>query len=88
MGFLPLAWREQLAWERRPAYLLDGETLDAAHGFGLLDRRLRWPRLVVDIRPGAVARRKKKKRWQECTECVGAEDTVVEDGQPHGIRAG
>lgn len=85
MGFLPVARRKQLARERRPTYLLDGKTLDAANGFRLPDRRLRRPGLMVDIRPSATTRREKKKRNQGCTESLGAEDTALEDRERHRI---
>ena len=62
MVFLPMAWREQLAWERRASYLLDGETLDAADSFWLSDRWLCRLGLVVDIRSSAAIRRETKKR--------------------------
>ncbi len=85
MGFLPVAWREQLARQRCAIDLLDGQTLDAAHGFRLSDRRLRGPGLVVDIRPSAAAGGEEEKRKQGRTECLGAEDTTVEDRERCGI---
>ncbi len=80
-----MAWREQLARERCTTDLLDGETLDAAHGLGLLGRRLRRPGLVVDLWPGATARGTEKKRRQRGTEHLGAEDTTLEDGERQGL---
>lgn len=74
-----------MARERCAPHLLDGQTLDAADGLGLPDRRLCRPRLVVDLRPSPAARRKEKKRRQECTECMGAEVTALEDGERYGI---
>ena len=85
MGFLPVAWRKQLARERCPTDILDGETLDAANGFRLPDRRLRRPGLVVDIWPSAAAGRKKKKGKQGCAECLGAKNTALEDRERYGI---
>ena len=85
MVFLPVAWRKQLARERCAAYLLDGETLDAADGFWLPDRRLRRPGFMVDLWPGAPARRKAKERRQKCTECLGAKNTALEDRQCNSI---
>ena len=85
MGFLSVAWREQLARERCATYLLDGETLDAANGFRLPDRWLRRPGPVVDIWPSAAARRKEKKRRQGCAECLGADDTTWGDRERYGI---
>ena len=85
MGFLPVAWRKQLARERCPAYLLDGETLDATNGFWVPDRRFPGPGLVVVIRPSAAAGGKKKKRKQGYIEWLGAEDTTLEDHERYGI---
>ena len=85
MGFLPVAWRKQLARERCSIDLLDGETLDAINGFRVPDRRLRGPGLVVDIRPSAAAGGKKKKREQGYIECLGAEDTTLEDRERYRI---
>ena len=87
MGFLPVAWRKQLARERCAIDLLDGETLDAANGIRLPHRRLRRSGLMVDIRPSAAVRGKEKEREQGCAECLGAEDTPLEDGERYGVRA-
>lgn len=87
MGFLPVAWREQLARKGCATHLLDGETLDAANGLGLPDRRLRRSGLVVDIWPGAAPGGKEKKRRQGRTECMGAEVTTLEDRERYGLRA-
>ena len=87
MVVLPVAWREQLARERCASYLLDGETLDAADGLWLSDRRLRGLGLVVDIRPSAVARREAKKRRQRATRSLGAEDATLEDRNRDSLRA-
>ena len=85
MGFLSVAWREQLAREGCATYLLDGETLDATNGLRLSDRRRRRPGLVVDIWPSTAARRKGKKRRQGRTERLGPEDTTLEDRRHYGI---
>lgn len=75
-----------MARERCATDLLDGETLDAANGIRLPGRLLRGPGLVVDIRPSAAARREEKERKQGCAECLGTEDTTLEDGERYGIR--
>ena len=85
MGLLPVAWREQLARERCATDLLDGQTLDAADGFRLPDRRLCRPGPVVDIRPSAAAGREETQRRQDCTKRLGAEGSTVEDGERNGV---
>ena len=79
MGFLPVAWGEQLARQRCTTDLLDGETLDAADGFWLPDCRLRGSGPVVDIRSSVAAGGKEKERQQEWAEWLGAEDASLED---------
>ena len=74
-----------MARERCTTNLLDGETLEAADGFWLLDCRLRGSGSVVDIRPSVTLRGEEKKIQQERAEWMGAEDASLEDGECYGL---
>ena len=78
MGFLPMARREQLAWQRRTVGVLDGQALGITHSIGIPSGRRCGTFSVVVLQSVFDIRGTEAEGWSERERELDGKDTIVE----------